>query len=151
MTLICALFCCIIRIVSLDTPRMRPLGKYGTFDKETEAETDERDCKKRRIDASDSDPANSDSGAANSDSGAGNGAEMTLSNSEKNSIWNKWVAPADLPSRPLLVARPLSEMKGHTAFLTFAVRPSRTKLNKEKEEATDDGIADNLVTVDEKI
>lgn len=43
--------------------------------------------------------------------------------------WNKWAAPVDLPSRSLLVARPLSEMKGHTAFLTFAVRPSRTKLS----------------------
>ena len=31
--------------------------------------------------------------------------------------------PSVLPTVPFSVARPIPEMKGHTAFLTFAVRP----------------------------
>ncbi len=36
----------------------------------------------------------------------------------------KWTPPVGMERRSVLVARPLAEMKGHTAFLTFAVRPS---------------------------
>lgn len=36
----------------------------------------------------------------------------------------RWVPPSNLPRRSISVARPIAEMKGHTAFLTFAVRPS---------------------------
>eukprot|EP00596_Hydrurales_sp_CCMP1899_P006836 CAMPEP_0119045494 /NCGR_PEP_ID=MMETSP1177-20130426/40407_1 /TAXON_ID=2985 /ORGANISM="Ochromonas sp, Strain CCMP1899" /LENGTH=393 /DNA_ID=CAMNT_0007017405 /DNA_START=295 /DNA_END=1476 /DNA_ORIENTATION=- len=36
---------------------------------------------------------------------------------------NKYVTPV-LPTKEVMIARPVSSMKGHTAFLTFAVRPS---------------------------
>ena len=38
---------------------------------------------------------------------------------------SKYVIPT-MPVKEVLIARPLSSMKGHTAFLTFAVRPPLT-------------------------
>ena len=38
---------------------------------------------------------------------------------------NKYVMPI-MPVKDVLIARPLATMKGHTAFLTFAVRPPLT-------------------------
>lgn len=35
--------------------------------------------------------------------------------------------PVVLPTRKMMIARPLSEMRGHTAFLTFAVAPTNPK------------------------
>ena len=46
------------------------------------------------------------------------------SSGDAGGVHNKWIKPSDLPSRLMKVARPVGEMKGHTAFLTFAVRPS---------------------------
>jgi hypothetical protein len=37
-------------------------------------------------------------------------------------VANKYVPPV-YPIKDVLIARPLASMKGHTAFLTFAVRP----------------------------
>lgn len=56
------------------------------------------------------------------ESGEGEDTEQNETGKNKNI---KWVLPTDLPTRSMNVARPMSEMKGHTAFLTFAVRSAR--------------------------
>ena len=119
------------RTVTMEIPRLHPVtnaaastevlenneGSEGSSD---EADTNsngeennnsmEQSKKKRKIDSTEDGEGDEE------------GAEKNGAGKNKNI---KWVLPTDLPTRSMNVARPMSEMKGHTAFLTFAVRSSR--------------------------
>lgn len=102
-------------------------------------ESDENSSKKARID----DIAESSSSSSKLENEVGNKVEEVEREAEteeariereelemKQLIYmkrmaNKYVLPT-MPVKEVLIARPLSTMKGHTAFLTFAVRPPLT-------------------------
>ncbi len=87
------------RTINVEIPRMRQTQKTTT----EKSDEDSEHLKKRKIE--------------NCDPSTEVDVEVTVNNS-------KWIPPIDLSQRNISVARAISEMKGHTAFLTFAVRPS---------------------------